>query len=66
VIQNQLRAGSTVAVSAFLVPRASEKASDTTQKRNALPVSSNQPALMQEVERIGNWIVEATAARKTP
>lgn len=66
VMQNQLRAGSTVAVSAFLVPRASEKSADTTQKRNALPVSSSQPVLMQEVERIGNWIVEATAARKTP
>jgi hypothetical protein len=63
---NQLRAGTTLAVSAFLIPRASQRSADTTQKRLALPVNSSQPVLMQEVERIGNWIVEATAARKTP
>jgi|SRR5689334_20888660 len=66
VIQNQLRAGSTLAVSAFLIPRASEKSTDTTQKRNAVPVNSTNPALMQEVERVGNWIIEATSARRTP
>lgn len=66
VAPNNVRSGSTVSVSAFLVPRASERATDTTTKRLALPVNSSQPVLMQEVERIGNWIVDATASRKTP
>jgi hypothetical protein len=66
VAPNNVRAGSTLSVSAFLIPRASERASDTTVKRLSVPVTSSQPVLMQEVERIGNWILDATDARKTP
>ena len=66
VAPNNVRAGTTLSVSAFLVPRASERASDTTTKRLSVPVNSSQPVLMQEVERIGNWIIEATSTRQTP
>ena len=66
VVPNQMRAGTTLSVTAFLVPRAAERGGDSTMKRLTTPVNSTQPTLMQEVERVGNWILDATAARKSP
>jgi hypothetical protein len=63
---NQLRSGSRLQLDAFLVPRISEKATDTLAKRPAIPVTSQQPVLFTEVERIGNWIVETASAKRAP
>jgi hypothetical protein len=67
VEQNTMRAGSRLAVTGFLVPRDSERmVTDTAVMRSSLPVTSRQPQLLSEVERIGNWIVEAAQAKRNP
>jgi hypothetical protein len=66
VAPNQLRSGSRLQLAAYLVPRVSEMPVDTLTKRPAIPVTSGQPTLFTEVERIGNWIVESAANRRTP
>ena len=62
---NQLRAGSRLQLEAYLIPRIAEMPTDTTTKRSAIPVTASQPALFTEVERIGNWIIESAANKKT-
>jgi len=66
VSPNQTRSGSRLQLEAYLVPRISEMPTDTATKRNAIPVTSGQPTLFTEVERIGNWIVESAANKRTP
>lgn len=66
VSPNTIRSGSRLSVTGFLVPRASERATDTTQARATVPVTSDQPELFRELERVGNWIVESVAARRSP
>lgn len=66
VTPNQLRAGSRLQLAAYLIPRISEMPTDTTAKRSAIPVTAQQPTLFTEVERIGNWIIETAANKRTP
>lgn len=64
---NAFRAGSRLAVTGFLVPRESERMTDTTITRYTTPISeSREPRLFTEIERVGNWILEAAAARRNP
>lgn len=64
---NPFRAGSRLALTGFLVPRESERMTDTTLTRYTTPISeTRQPRLFSEVERVGNWILEAAAARRNP
>ena len=65
VAPNQLRAGSRLQLAAYLVPRIAEMPTDTMTRRPTIPVTSNQPVLFTEVERIGNWIIESAAARRS-
>lgn len=58
VTPESFRAGNTLAVAAYMVPRASSEPTDTTTKRTSVPVTSAQPQLFQEVQRIANWITE--------
>lgn len=60
---NSFRTGSTLKVSAFLLPKASQTPGDSVRQRNAIPVDSSRPELLREVERVGNWIVEEAAKK---
>lgn len=56
---NNFRAGSTLKVSAFIVPKAAMTAGgDSVRQRQAIPVDSRRPDLMREVQRVGDWIVQ--------
>lgn len=61
---NSLRAGSTLKVSAFIVPKAASTTSgDSVRQRQAIPVDSRRPDLMREVQRVGDWIVEESKTK---
>lgn len=61
---NNFRAGSTLKVSAFIVPKAAMTASgDSVRQRAAIPVDSRRPDLMREVQRVGDWIVEESSPK---
>ncbi len=60
---NQLRAGSTLKISAFIVPKAATARSDSARQRQAIPVTSDRPDLMREVQRVGDWIVAESKAK---
>lgn len=61
---NEFRAGSTLKISAFIVPKAAATASgDSVRQRQAIPVDSSRPDLMREVQRVGDWIVEESNAK---
>lgn len=57
---NSFRTGSTIKVAGFILPRASQQPSDSSRRRNMIPVTSSRPELLREVERIGNWILDET------
>lgn len=59
-VPNTLHAGSTLKVAAFIVPRAAATPADSSVKRQAIPVTDKRPELLRELERVGNWIVDAT------
>ena len=58
---NTLRAGSTIKISAFIVPKAATTTTgDSARQRQAIPVDETRPDLMREVQRVGDWIVQET------
>lgn len=60
---NQLRAGSTLTLSAFIVPKAAASPGDSSVQRKAIPVTADRPELMREVQRVGDWIVSAANSK---
>lgn len=55
--KNDLQAGSALTVMGYLVPPPTPGDSGST--RTATPVTQRDQALFREVQRIGNWIVDA-------
>ncbi len=61
---NSLRAGSTLKISAFIVPKAAMTTTgDSVRQRQAIPVDSRRPDLMREVQRVGDWIVQESSTK---
>lgn len=63
---NVVGTGSRLELTGFLIPRDTLPPSDTTRALATIPVTGDRPELLREVERVGNWILEAWASRQSP